>query len=83
MKLDEDEFEQWREHPITKLVMEHIEALRSQEMTAKKDELFHIAAHPTAWASMQPNAAFVQGQCDAFDYVVGLTLEQIETNDDK
>lgn len=43
--------------------------------------MFHLAARPDTpdgtWASLQPNAAFVQGQCDAFDFMTSLDYDAI------
>lgn len=81
MNPDKDSFLLWMEHPTTKWVMQRLSG-RSQELEqGQKDRLFHLAARPDTadgtWASLQPNAAFVQGQCDAFDFMTSLDYDAI------
>lgn len=82
--MDKDSFQAWKDSPVTRWVMERLTE-RGQEMEAQiKEFLFRASRRSNPdqpWASLQPNAAFVQGQVDAFDFLVNLELEQLQDDE--
>ena len=80
-KMDPEEFQAWLDSRMTQWVLSCLrEQMQAREAEAK-EYLFRSARLPDQWASLQPNAAFVQGQCDFCDYVVNLKLEDLQDDE--
>ncbi len=78
--IDKDDFELWREHPITRAVFDRLKTLAAEREEQKKELLFRAAGRlgPQEWAVLQPDAAFAQGQNDMADYVVNMELADLQ-----
>lgn len=83
-RVDPEDFQAWKDSQLTQWVLSRLLDLREQKVADKKAALFHSAAalDPSQWASQQPDAAFVQGQCDAFDFVANVTLDQLQEEEE-
>ena len=84
-KVDPEDFQAWKDSPMTQWVISCLREQADREMADQKKFLFHSPRQMAAdqWASLQASAAFVQGQVDRTDYIVGITLAQLQTEDDE
>lgn len=78
--IDKEDFESWREHPITKAVFARLRELAVDREAQGKDMLYHAPARLNAeeWAGLQGKAAFVQGQNDCTDFIVNMQLSDLQ-----
>jgi hypothetical protein len=82
-KVDPEEFQAWKDSRMTQWVLSCLKHQWEQKVEEQKSILFHSPRQldPTQWASLQASAAFVQGQCDVLDYVAGLKLEDLQSEE--
>ena len=90
LKLDPEDYLSWREHPVTREVLQYLQGLAASKAEQVKTNLFHSAGMANSpewtWEAQRPDAAFQAGQCDMVDHVLGLTADDIngpEEEDEK
>lgn len=78
-KVDPEDFLAWKEHPVTRWVLDRLQHQAAEREANQRELLYRAPARtsPQEWASLQPNAAFVQGQNDLVDFLVELRLEDL------
>jgi hypothetical protein len=82
--MDKDDFEQWRESPVTQWFMAKLRERATEASTRAQDQLYAMAAYPPdKWAEQQPGAAYVKGHSEALIEVTLLELNDLEPQEDK
>lgn len=78
LKVDKEEFQQWKASPLTQWVLQTLEARASEVEDQLKASLYsQTGLGVTDWANLQARAAYDKGVATALRYVVGLEIEDI------
>lgn len=81
--MDKEDFEQWRESPVTQWFMKHLEERANAAARQLQEQVFGMAAYPPEqWAAGQPQAAYVKGHSEALMAVTAYSLDDLEPQED-
>lgn len=84
MVIEKDEFEAWRESPMTEWFMGKLKTQAGEQEALIKEQMFlRAGAPPLEWAADQPGMAKALGFCDALSWVTELKLEDLQDEDDE
>lgn len=83
-KVDPEEFQAWKDHPLTKLVLSHYsqqaELIRQR---AGQGLLQSSTSSAPEWASQQAQGAYLKALSEAYGAFAAITLEEIQPEDDE
>ena len=77
--LELEEFQIWLANPITERVLGHFRQRAQQEAQDSMLRLYQSAPHQSGpeWSSLQAQAAYLKGHCDAFLEVADVSFEDL------
>lgn len=78
-KLDPEEFQAWKDSPLTQQVLRHFRDRAQRELEMTQQALLQVVGQSSqTWADQQGQAAYLKGHCDAFIEVADVVFEDIE-----
>jgi hypothetical protein len=77
--MDKDDFEQWRESPVTQWFMARLqERAKTIEEELRNQFWGAVAQSTTDWAAQQPSAAWKKGAAEALVTVTAYSFDDLE-----
>lgn len=78
-KVEPEEFQAWKEHPLTRLVLQHYsQQAELIQQRAGKGLLQSSTSSAAEWASQQAQGAYLRALSEAYGAFANVTLEDIQ-----
>jgi hypothetical protein len=83
-KVEQEEFQAWKDHPLTRLVLSHYSQQAALiQQRAGQGLLQSSTSSAPEWASQQAQGAYLKALSEAYDAFANVTLEEIQPEDEE